>query len=437
MAGQFTRNVFIKPFERATVASMEEELLIVQSATTSLMDGCSELDTAKRLTDISLAIEDILCVNQTVEKSTALDLLLLETTTRMAVAGSEVTVESILPSLESAEGMRYTAEGLTAFLEKLWKQIVEAVKKAWAAITDFFYKIFGTIPRMRSSLKELKKKVQARDNYDNWPTQLDMGTEVSVLMTDGKMPIRARDYEDIAGRVADQVEFYLRTYVRAAKDAYESVKDGMGEFDNYPPAEALNRLSNACQTLIATMAPPGAILTPARDRRFTDGEYLALPPLPSNRSVFIKRTEIPDAGKPLERAEAIKANYPIVQMTSYFQKDSAPKSYQFEAPSAMDVVSLCDIMLGICDIVEEFGRGNVFREMKKAKEELLATTNDLVSKSNSLEINDEKQLFYKAGIGFNFYLASSVMQPCAQLTGIAMNMNRVLLHLCEKAYSAA
>lgn len=180
-------------FKTGNVISLEEEQIMLSDAADLAADVSQELNEVNRVIEVSDALEDLAVVADQIEQASPTEIALMETAGDMAVAGTDIEAEQIVPSLESYKGKRIAAEGFRQTAETVWTNIQEFVKNVYDKIEKFFYNVFGVIPNMRKRLEKLSENIKIAGNKNAVGTRIEFkgpeagGAFMDKLAIDGKI----------------------------------------------------------------------------------------------------------------------------------------------------------------------------------------------------------------------------------------------------------
>jgi hypothetical protein len=119
--------------------------------------------------------------------------------------------EFIMPAMECFENKHETAlayqvsmEGIGGIIINIWRAIKNAVATLWKKIKDFFYQLFGTMPRLERNIKALQEKAK------------DLGTPTQDRFVDKEL----QNSFNIDGKItSDGVISILDTHLTTTSDA--------------------------------------------------------------------------------------------------------------------------------------------------------------------------------------------------------------------------
>lgn len=412
--------------------SADSELLLMQSSMISLSQIDTEIDTLARLNDTSETVADLINVVPSIESATDTELYLLNTNAYMASAGTDLSSHDIARTLSRYRGKRVSVEGFKTFLSGVWRTILEALKRVWQATIRFFKAVFGFIPRMRASMFLLRRRLREKPQYDDKrPLKISLKDELYILATKNKAPKTPEKISETIDILIDHADFYFGEFLTVAKQTYDDVVTGIEHFDNDHEDTTLNLISADAIQIAQRNYPPLFKPEKVSDSRFS-GEYLMCPPLPNNKSVFIRRVDIPDTSEPLWRANAIMQNYVSIMPTKAEPSDEEWKVRELATPDSRTLNFWLDKVDLLLDKAEEFQK--VFDGIGVLRTRLINATDDLIERLEELDPHQSSTMpYYRCAIRYNSYLSTAFIHPCTSLMNIVFSACRAVLVISQKA----
>jgi hypothetical protein len=136
--------------------AMEEAAFAVADAGEHAAEIQHDLAESERVIQVSDALEDLAFVADSIKQATPAEAALMETAGNMAVAGTDVEPDAIVPSMESFIGHRIATEGIKETAQRIWESIVMFIDRIWEKIRGY-WRINKTLPTWRKKLDALKK----------------------------------------------------------------------------------------------------------------------------------------------------------------------------------------------------------------------------------------------------------------------------------------
>ena len=281
-----TLSLSLENFHRVSepTLSLEEEQIVMTDAVELASDINQEFNEANRIVEISDALEDLAVIADQIEAASHTEIALMETAGDMAVAGTDIESDEIVPSLESYRGKRIAAEGFKQTAGQIWKNIQEFLKKIWEKITQFFSNIFLAIPNARHRLNQLTDKLKEIDGLTARGTVFEidtktggMGSLVSKLSIDGKVPSNDAAFLSALTQVHDFTKFVYGDNITNRNALGVSIADAIEKFNPEVDLESQAQLIvDACDKYNSTQSYPGnkGPITPSGSYQLSRSETL-------------------------------------------------------------------------------------------------------------------------------------------------------------------
>lgn len=413
------------------IMSMEEFYYVCES----IVEDCNQLDNIteeiNRLQDTGDALEDVTVTGNRIDVVTPTHAIMVDASIRTAIAGSDVSIEEIMPNIKQYIGRRFNMEGLSDHIVNLWRYILQKLEEAWKIIYDFGYKYLGAIPRLRSELEKLKKKVsEGVINTLNWPSTFNVGIELYGLSRNDKAPTKPSDIITSIENLRLQCTHYLGVYFENYVAVYEELKDLLSDMEDSNQAEKLNLINDKVFPLTTAALPTDVESEAVSDKRF-GADYKSLPNLPNNKTVFICTKVLPPKNEAIQRAECIQAMVPQIRDTKASMKRSS-MSYELGTMQPNDMSQIIDGCLEVLDVCEKVMRGEWFDKLKDAKKDLQIVSDALVRSSNGLESNDLKIPYIRSAVKYNTMMTAIYSQLITGLTTTGLIASRSVAAVCTK-----
>lgn len=416
--------------------SIEEEVLLVMGAVEDQNRIEQELDNIQRMQSTATTLSDVVTYSPAINQATHMDLFLLESAADLAAAGSDIQAEEVIPSIEKYVGKQPNMEGFKSFVKGLWRSIMAALRAVWDAVTGFLAKVIGLIPRMRHWLTYYRYKLDRIPRTWNWDPSLKLGTELFTFSVKDKLPKNNDELLDRIDLLVEYQEFYHGEFLDTAKQCYEDLTFGLYHFDESNLESSLNALCDDVQDLATRNAPPKMTLKPVTDNRFGQGGYWALPDMPGDRTMFIRRVAIASNSSPLERAETIQLNTPTIQDTKLFRKPREFGETMFPTPKIEELEKMITAAFSMCDYMERYHSS--MRELEARRVKMIEGTEDLVERIESMRDESYQQpkdtAYYRAAIRFNGFVTAAVAQPCNHLATLSIRSVRAILAILSRVF---
>lgn len=135
--------------------SLEEEAIIVSEATDEAQTAQQEIAQAERIIEVSDALEDLAIVADEIETATPRELDLIASAGQMAVAGTDVEPEDVVPALESYLGKKVAVENFREKAAQIWEKTMAFLKQIWERIVRAFG-VHVRLPRLATTIASIE-----------------------------------------------------------------------------------------------------------------------------------------------------------------------------------------------------------------------------------------------------------------------------------------
>ncbi len=421
--------------------SREEEEVMAEDAAQASDDAATGLDESERMLGLADGLEDLAEIADGITDATQTETQLLTVAGNMAVAGSDVPAEEIVPAMEGYIGKRIAVESLRERASAIWKAILAQIKKVWAFIEKFFYSIFGTIPGIRKNLKELRSRVDSTNGKKLEDKKLTISSGVKALSVDYSTPKNGADVvkglKDLLGEVTD----VYGTYTDKIAKVGEVVADHISDFDPEKSHECVEKFLKAVTTAFGGVSISGG---KSAGNRFPGFVAAQSGPIMGNVSLFLKKVESGSArdhgNNVLNQIERARQMGIELHSTSDKEK-SVPNDFQMDTMTAGQMHSAIDDMEKILDKLEDFNRGKRTSDMKKTRTRLESASAKATTAVEKAEKSEEAAdratvAYYRAMLNYNQAYARWCQNPAVQLLNSALASVKASAAVISKSISA-
>lgn len=419
--------------------SMEEEAIMLDESSQCAAEANQDLNEAERIVQVSDALEDLAVVAGSKEDLTDHEAQLMESAGDMAVAGTDVSPEEIVPAMEAfrdaATGKisgKLAMENFREKADRLWQNIKKILKEIWEKITAFFYKIFGTIPRRRKALKALEAKVESTNSMTRDQAKFTVGGS-RFMFTSNTAVKTAGAYESALKEFVATADWVYGSYVTYLKSTAEDVAKALNDFDTAEPQKATEALAKTLTTGGLSAKPPG-YKAGGSAQRWTNYNVSKGHDLLGGVSLFhliAKGSEGTGALATLDHAR--QATFTLDRSND---KDSGKnESIEFQTFSQAESIAAIKQLDKLLDTMEGYQRGKskaAIADGKKKIEDASAKADKASeSKRGSSDAADTAAMpHFRALVNFNVAFARWVESPTIQFTKLAfgvINQTEVLI----------
>lgn len=420
-------------FKTGPVVSLEEEQIMLSDAADLAADVGQELNEVNRVIEVSDALEDLAVIADQIEQASPTEIALMETAGDMAVAGTDIEAEQIVPSLESYKGKRIAVEDFRQTAETVWKNIQEFVKNVYDKIEKFFYNVFGVIPNMRKRLDKLSENIKIADNKIAVGTRIEFkspeagGAFMDKLAIDGK--IFSNDNE----------------FLKSLRELVEMTEFVYG-------ANIINRntLGARLADLIASFDPAGDMETQGKEFIAAVNEYNSKQNIPGpknksssgiyelNRShtllgggTLVEKTYVSQDSTTLGTMDRLRHSGIIFENISLRATNKSNGVPLLTTKSMTETVKSLNDML---DLLEEYKRGGPTKAVDATRKKLEAASKKAEEAYNKLKDDapggSSSVSHYRAALNFNVAYAGWVHNPAVPYARYAVTtINAIVSYL--------
>lgn len=214
----------------------------------------AKINNTLRTIEVVEALEELAVVADNISEANQNELNLIELGGNIAVAGTEVAPEKVIPSLESYLGTKISTEDfdLKGKIAKIWEVIKKAFKEIWVKINEFLKSSsimvgvsMNRIRKVEAKLKDLKNRKVASDvrielemDEKDWiHTRTDR-----FILNDGERTITdPKRIIEMLNNTKRFVEEYFDTYPETLSDIIDSLAKSIGEIGSNKDATQVAR----------------------------------------------------------------------------------------------------------------------------------------------------------------------------------------------------
>lgn len=423
--------------------SREEEEVMAADAAEAADNAETGLDESERMLGLSDGLEDLAEIADGISEASETETQLLTVAGNMAVAGSEVAPEEIVPAMEGFVGRRIATESFRERAAAIWRAILAQIKKVWAWIEKFFYNIFGTIPGLRKELKALRSRIDDTSAKKLEDKKVTISSGVKAVSVDGSVPKSDGDLTKGMSALLDAVTFVYGPYIDGLAKLGDTTAEHISDFDAEKPAESVSKFVTYLEKNDGKLYDvPGA--SSASGSRFSGYTAKAGHALPNNVSLFAKKPKLETirqhASKDLAVLDMCRHMGVELLSTSEKEKD-VPDSFEINTISVATMHNLIDDMEKVLDKLEDFNRGKRTAEMKKTRTKLETASDKATKAVEKAEKSDKAEdraviVYYRGMLNFNQAYARWCQNPAVQLLNSSLASIRGYKAVIAKSLSA-
>ena len=427
--------------------SMEEMEVMGDEAQADAVQVDQELNEAERIIEVSDALEDLAVIADNIEEATPTDLALVDTVATMAVAGTDVTPEAVTgndaTAMESFVGRRIATEGIKETARNIWENILKFLKSVWTRIESFFYKIFGTIPRMRKRVEAARKEAEeaAGKTLESDKKTLTLTAGVNAMRFEAGFVKNAGELKTAFSNLEAGCDDIFKSYSKFVAKKGEQIAQIIGEMEAENAAESadkiLSKLKNIGKFKPAKLTGGGkGPSMPGFETAMTKGML-------GGKSLMAKDSlDNPgDSGSSLAKLEYLRRSSVSLANSQEKPKD-APNELKFTTMAPAEMEAVLEIADKILDRLEDFKRNGGQADLVKGRKAMESASDKANAKF--AKVRDDKDNkdakaalpYFKAMVNFNTAYARWAQEPAMPLFSHALDMVSAVLKVVGKSTAA-
>lgn len=422
------------------ILSNEEMGVLIDDAAQDAAQVDTDLDQADKIIEIAQNLEDM--TNKAEAKGELSDgeAAMMESAGDMAVAGTELSGEAIIPNMENyrADGkiqFSLALEDFRSTIRSAWASVKRLIAKVWKYIKDFFYKLVGTIPTLKRRIQGLKDRARSTAGKTRENAKFEIANTQALHV--GKAPVKSYEALHSALKVNTKVaeNFYGD---ESLKKAGTAISDSLADFNVDNPGASVDKLA---EKLKSALGGGGSVLHRSlSDKRWKGYTTKASDDMLGGKLVVLS---VPDASEvegdgSLGLLNTIRRTLITVEQSHDGDTDTSG-NVDFATLSPAEVGNVLDEALRALEKLEDFERGKLKKDLaerqtkiEQAGEKAEKSVEKIRSGSDNAE-EREAVPYYRALIEMAAWYARCVASPS---TGIARNIIRsaqITITLAEKS----
>jgi hypothetical protein len=390
--------------------SLEEEQLLLGEASELGNEISNDLGEVDRLAETSDVLEDLAVIADGISNATPTEIDLLNAAGSMAVTGTDIPSEELIPAMESFKGKKIAIENFTAKAKTIWENIQKFVKKIWDNITLFFKKIFATLPNLQKRVADAKAAVEKVEGK-NEEKSVTISAGTAGMTVSGVAVKNESDYHAKFVDLAKANVYALKTLPAQTVTFGLAIASGISEFH---PVEA-EASANKFVTEIETAAKP---FVDAKVQNFL-GNVTILPgefPLNLGTKDLLSKLE----------------TYKTVTSKIAPSDKPAPSSIEITPLTTDGIKTLLKEAEAILKTMEDFYKTNQ-KSMETTRKAIESASEKATASFKSNQETKGAEAYYRAMLNYNQTYAAMVTSPATKMISNNVSCINVLLMVVNKS----
>jgi len=227
-----------------------EEYSEAQSQSAELAkDIDTQAQDVNRSIDVATALEELMVVADNIEQATPEEANLIELGGNIAVAGTGVTPEQIVPSLESFIGGKISLEelGLKEKIKKIWELIAKTLSEIWSKISEFIETSFVMVAYVINELRKVKGIVKDLKNARIRSEKMDLDvSRFGTIFNDGAQFLNdAGSIKQSLDKTRDQFKNFFENYVNSLTNLGDNLGKDINSINKENIAKVVSDLNGS------------------------------------------------------------------------------------------------------------------------------------------------------------------------------------------------
>ena len=146
-----------------------------------------------RAMEIAAGLENLAMVADHVKSASNTDLAFFDAGIDLALVGTGISSESIVPGLEDMEGSVISTESVKETVDKIWTAIKKVIENMWKQIQIFWGNLVKAAPGLKLRAEALSEKVAELGSASTDAKTFSAGNALKTLSVDGNLPKKGSD----------------------------------------------------------------------------------------------------------------------------------------------------------------------------------------------------------------------------------------------------
>lgn len=345
--------------------SREEADLMAEQVLTDATSASSDIADGVRLLELTDAIEDMAVIADQMDGELPTTRALIETASRMAVAGTDVEPTEIVPAMECYHG-RVAVEGLRAQAEAIWKKVKHSMAGIWDKLDRLIANIVGVYFNVSQYATQTSKELN--EALDPAPTNETYKCRQTFFMADAHHAFTS--YDDIRNGLMDvhaTLKWVLEDYAMNLLAVGDSLTKCMKDFSTDKGELVYSEIETQMRKSISF---PG--MKKDHEMRNRQGEAYVGEFLPGGVSMVAM---VYNAGNDISSRVAALGQHKIELVHSTISGYVAPREVVMKTMVLTEMNTLLGMVDEIAETAERFCKGSFPKRLKAIRHEVdLATT---------------------------------------------------------------
>lgn len=411
------------------VLSLEEEAVVVDEAAQDTQEIAENLAEAERVLEVSDSLEDLAVVADSIEEATPTETALIENAAQMAVAGTEVAPEQIVPAMESFKGGKIATESIRDVARRIWENIQRLVKSIWERIVGYF-RVNVILGNLSKKIEAFEKKAKEAGDRKKDANKIKIRVGASALAAGHKQAKNGAQIRNNFKTISNAAEYAFKENAEHVAKKGKAIADIIKDFE---PENASKNLAALRATLAQQKAPklPGQS---GGGKKVGDFTVFTGDDLMGGGNLKLKVYESDESDSPLGALDRMRSANAELDTSA---KPAPGGETEIDTLTIGEVEGLLDDAKAVIKLMTEFHKGAQFTKLKSVGDELRNASSKAMTAVSKMKPTDAGQgqviAEYRAALNFNTAYTRWVHQPAIPVHGRLLTSIRAILSVCGQS----
>lgn len=394
--------------------SMEAAALLFDESNIAASEIKTDVSDAQRVLDMSDSFGDLAVIAGQMKEVSKTQAGLFNTVTQIAVAGTGLTPDDVIPSMSESINGTVAVEGFLTKAHSLFDTIMRYLKVIWERI-DVYFKVHATLPLLKAKLLAQITVANSLGNQKEFRKLTKLRIGATSISADGKVLTKSSDLLKVFSNTRTAAEYVFTDYAKNLTKKAQVVTKAIGVMYDKHPKEVAVELRNELKNHENPRLPGSSSnLGNYGDFDVWEGQSL-LGNVHLRSQTYAPKKELSILGS-LERFR--RSSVTVSSSGNTFLHNN--EALMVETLSPGNMVSLLNDAIIMLNHMEVFYKGSQYRELKGAKlnlERASMKATAMMNKSISENVyttgleGPNNTDYYRSLINFNLAYAGWIHDP--------------------------
>lgn len=218
----------------------------------SMVEARHELQDASRLTQVAERLEDLTEIAGQINEATGTEASLVQVAMEMALAGTDVKLCHVFPSMESFVGGTISMESVGEVISAMWRKVMEIVKKALSRVVEYMKRVTSRVASLQRTAVRVAGRAKSLSGQTIKVDEFDPGRDAALLTIGSHPPRGYSDVEAALREISRQYDILMKNYPNMLLEAADDVSKAMDAISSNKPNEVARAMRDANNVMDVT-----------------------------------------------------------------------------------------------------------------------------------------------------------------------------------------